>query len=127
MTRSDYSNTAITNNKLAHLLGALVAALSIAVSAIAQQPSPTPRPGRSYSSRDLPQTPPPPGPKGQSPVTFTNVPAQTRINFKHQGSPTSQKYLLETMGSGVAIIDYDNDGRMDVFLYNGELLQYRMP
>src|SRR5438067_11477576 len=105
MTPRNYSNTAITNNRLAHLLVALIAALSIAVSAAAQQPSPTPRLGRSYSSGELPKTPPPPGPKGRSPVTFTNVTAQTRINFKYQGSPTSRKYLLETMGGGVGVSD----------------------
>src|SRR5437016_2541779 len=127
MTSRDYSNTAITNNRLAHLLGALIAALSIAVSAAAQQPSPTPRPGRSYSSDELPKTPPPPGPKGQSPVTFTDVTALSKINFKHAGSPTSQKYLLETMGGGVAIFDYDNDGRMDLFFTNGALLTDPMP
>ena len=93
----------------------------------AQQPAPTPRPGRSYSSDEVPKTAPPPGPKGQSPVTFTDITAQTKISFKHQGSPTSQKYLLETMGGGVAIFDYDNDGRMDLFFTNGALLKDPMP
>src|SRR5437868_13644008 len=73
---------------------------------VAQQSTPTPRPGRSYSSDELPKTPPPPGPKGLSPVTFADVTALSKINFKHAGSPTSQKYLLETMGGGVAIFDY---------------------
>src|SRR5437870_6989254 len=94
---------------------------------IAQQPTPTPRPGRSYSSGELPKSPPPPGPKGQSPVTFTDITAQTKINFIHQGSPTSIKYLLETMGGGVAMFDYDNDGRMDLFFTNGALLKDPMP
>ena len=98
-----------------------------AAGVVAQQPTPTPRPGRSYSSDELPKTPPPPGPKGQSPVTFTDVTALSKINFKHAGSPTSQKYLLETMGGGVAIFDYDNDGRMDLFFTNGALLTDPMP
>jgi hypothetical protein len=34
-------------------------------------------------------------------------------------SHTSHKYLLETMGSGVAVFDYDNDGRLDIFAVNG--------
>src|SRR5947207_26018 len=96
-------------------------------SAKAQQPTPTPRSGRSYSADELPKTPPPAGPKGQSPMIFTNITAQTKINFKHQGSPTSVKYLLETMGGGVAIFDYDNDGRMDLFFTNGALLKDPMP
>src|SRR5947208_5098161 len=105
-----------------------IAILFVALSsAKAQQPTPTPRPGRSYSTEKLPKTPPPAGPKGQSPVTFSNITAQTKINFKHQGSPTSVKYLLETMGGGVAIFDYDNDGRMDLFFTNGALLKDPMP
>src|SRR6266404_5461202 len=93
-----------------------------------QQPSPTPTPhaGRSYSSGDLPRTPPP-GPQAPSPVTFTDITAVTKIDFKHAGSPTSVKYLLETMGGGVAIFDYDNDGRMDLFFTNGALLKDPMP
>lgn len=42
-------------------------------------------------------------------------------------SPTSQKYLLETMGGGVALLDYDGDGRMDIFFTNGAALQDPMP
>jgi hypothetical protein len=96
----------------------------------AQQPSQTPtpqRPGRSYSTGDLPKTPPPPGPRGPSPVTFNDITALTRIDFKHAASATSMKYLLETMGGGVAIFDYDNDGRMDLFFTNGALLNDPMP
>ncbi len=95
----------------------------------AQQPSPTatPRAGRSYSSDNLPKAPLSPGPKAQSPVTFTDITAQARIDFKHQNSPTSLKYLLETMGGGVAIFDYDNDGLMDIFFTNGALLKDSMP
>jgi hypothetical protein len=40
------------------------------------------------------------------------------LTFTHQNSPTGQKYLPETMGGGVALLDYDNDGRLDVFLVN---------
>ena len=35
------------------------------------------------------------------------------------GGDTSKKYILETTGSGVAFIDYDNDGWLDIFLVNG--------
>ncbi len=41
------------------------------------------------------------------------------FDFKHRNSPTTQKYLLETMGGGVALLDYNNDGLLDIFLVNG--------
>ena len=41
------------------------------------------------------------------------------VNFQYQASHTTRKYLLETMGAGVAVFDYDNDGRLDIFLVNG--------
>jgi len=40
------------------------------------------------------------------------------LDFLHRNSPTSQKYLLETMGGGVALFDYNNDGLLDVFFVN---------
>ncbi len=40
------------------------------------------------------------------------------LDFKHENSPTSQKYLIETMGGGVALLDYNNDGLLDIFLVN---------
>jgi len=97
--------------------------------AFAQQPTPTPTPraGRSYSVGDLPKTPPPPGPQATSPVTFTDITRSAKLDFQHAGSSTSQKYLLETMGGGVAIFDYDNDGRMDLFFTNGAALKDPMP
>jgi len=41
------------------------------------------------------------------------------LDFEHRNSPTAQKYLIETMGGGVALFDYNNDGLLDVFLVNG--------
>jgi hypothetical protein len=49
------------------------------------------------------------------------------IDFKHESSATSNKYLLETMGGGVALLDYDNDGRLDVFFTNGARIADPMP
>jgi hypothetical protein len=40
------------------------------------------------------------------------------VDFIHRNSPTSQKYLIETMGGGVALLDYNNDGLLDIFLVN---------
>jgi hypothetical protein len=81
----------------------------------------TPPTGKSYSSNKI-ERPATTAPQFPSPVTFTDITLQTRINFKHEASPTAQKYLLETMGAGVALLDYDNDGRLDVFFTNGARL-----
>ncbi len=50
---------------------------------------------------------------------FTDVTERLGVNFQYQSSHTSRKYLLETMGAGVALFDYDNDGRLDIYLVNG--------
>jgi enediyne biosynthesis protein E4 len=97
-------------------------------SAEAQQPSPAPpRTGRTYSGADSAKSPPPPGPQAPSTVTFTDISALSGVSFKHAASVTSQKYLLEAMGGGVAIFDYDNDGRPDLYFTNGALLNDPMP
>ena len=87
-------------------------------------PTPTPvRTGRSYSTGEPTKAPPAPGPQAQSPVRFSDISSESQINFKHVPSFTSMKYLLEAMGGGVAMFDYDNDGRMDLFFTNGALLK----
>src|SRR6267142_1790366 len=58
---------------------------------------------------------------------FADVTAKSGIRFKHEASKTSQKYLPESMGAGVAMFDYDNDGFLDLFFVNGALLQDPMP
>jgi hypothetical protein len=58
---------------------------------------------------------------------FEDVTQKLGIHFRQQASPTSRKYLLETMGSGVALFDYDNDGRLDIFFANGAHITDPMP
>src|SRR6266567_2736199 len=58
---------------------------------------------------------------------FVDATSHLGIHFQHQASPTSKKYLLETMGSGVAVFDYDNDGRLDIFFANGARLDDPTP
>ena len=58
---------------------------------------------------------------------FSDVTSALGVNFQYLASHTSKKYLLETMGSGVALFDYDNDGRLDIFLINAAPLTDAMP
>jgi hypothetical protein len=53
------------------------------------------------------------------PGNFVDITAKSGVNFQGRASHTTKKYLLETMGSGVALFDYDNDGRLDIFFVNG--------
>lgn len=53
------------------------------------------------------------------PGKFVDLTTTVGVRFQHEAPHTSKKYLLETMGSGVALFDYDNDGRLDLFLVNG--------
>jgi hypothetical protein len=52
-----------------------------------------------------------------APVFDVNLPRG--LDFTLQNSPTPQKYLIETMAGGVALLDYNNDGLLDIFLVNG--------
>ena len=61
-----------------------------------------------------------------SPI-FEEVTAKSAIRFKHESSRTSQKYLPESMGAGVAMFDYDNDGWLDLFFVNGAKILDPMP
>jgi enediyne biosynthesis protein E4 len=58
---------------------------------------------------------------------FENVASRAGVRFRHQAGKTSQKYLPETMGAGVAMFDYNNDGLLDLFFVNGAALKDPMP
>ena len=58
-------------------------------------------------------------PSGSTQGNFVDITAKSHVVFNGQASYTSKKYLIETMGSGVALFDYDNDGLLDVFFVNG--------
>ncbi len=49
------------------------------------------------------------------------------VDFTLQNSATPQKYLIETMPGGVALLDYNNDGLLDVFFVNGGRVDPRHP
>ena len=57
--------------------------------------------------------------RAQSPPLFEEVPPEkSGIRWVHDNAASPDHYLPETMGPGVAFLDYDNDGWMDIFLVN---------
>src|SRR5262245_26171611 len=79
----------------------------------------------------LPELPPErlaedPGPSEPEPAglpllnLFRDVTAEAGINFTcRNGEEADLRTLLESLGGGVALIDYDGDGLLDVFLIGG--------
>ena len=56
----------------------------------------------------------------KAPVVFEDLTARTALaNFKHRSGGPNKDYIVEATGSGVALFDYDNDGRPDIYLLNG--------
>lgn len=51
-------------------------------------------------------------------IRFTDVTALAGIHFRHNSGAFGKKYLPETMGSGVCVLDYDNDGWQDILFVN---------
>ena len=50
---------------------------------------------------------------------FTDVTERSGIHFRHNAGKAGQKFLPETMGPGVALLDYNNDGKLDILFVNG--------
>jgi hypothetical protein len=57
------------------------------------------------------------------PAWFVDVAAQAGVQMDNvNGEANTKKYIIETTGSGVAVLDYDRDGWPDIYLVNGEAL-----
>ncbi len=60
------------------------------------------------------------------PAWFVDVAAQAGLDMQNvNGGVTTKKYIIETTGSGVAVLDYDRDGWPDIFVVNGTVLGAR--
>jgi len=57
-------------------------------------------------------------------IEFVDVAGKAGLTARHVTGPEqSKEYILEGMGSGVALFDFNNDGFLDVFLVNGTTLE----
>src|SRR6266571_2933864 len=94
---------------------------SLLLSSACKQPESTTTPGAASpevaSQTPLPSaSPTPPRPSG--PIEFTDVSAQAGIHFKHNTGAFGKKYLPETLGTGCAFLDFDNDSWQDILIVN---------
>lgn len=51
-------------------------------------------------------------------VTLSDRAERAGVEFRHEASATAHKYLIETMGGGVALLDFNDDGWLDIFFVN---------
>ena len=58
-------------------------------------------------------------PSAPAPIRFEDIAAKAGLHFITQNSPTPNKNQIETMVAGVALLDYDGDGYLDIYLVNG--------
>jgi len=55
-----------------------------------------------------------------APVIFADITKQSGLDkFRHRSGSADKKVIIDTPGSGVALLDYDNDGWLDIYLLNG--------
>jgi len=59
----------------------------------------------------------------QSHVTYTDMTNEAGIGFKYNFGDYTYENILESSGSGVTILDFDNDGDMDLYMLNGTYLE----
>lgn len=50
-------------------------------------------------------------------ITFVDITKSARITYEHVSSP-EKRYIVESMSGGVALLDYDNDGLLDIYFVN---------
>ena len=66
-------------------------------------------------------------PPPQNAISFVDIVPSAGISFRHDNASSPEKYLIETMGSGCAWIDYDQNGLFDIYLVNGAATRVYTP
>ena len=92
-------------------LGFTIAALSLFATSSLHLPGPLLLPALAQTARATETTDKP----RESPIQFVYQP----IDFKLDSCETPQRHAPETMAGGVAVFDYNNDGKLDIFFTNG--------
>jgi hypothetical protein len=68
--------------------------------------------------------------KPKSTILLKDVTKDSRIDFVHADGSSGQYYIVETVASGLALFDYDNDGDIDIYFLSGGALKgtkYKTP
>ena len=110
-------------------LAASWAALSLAPEARAQAPARDPRAGGRMGEAPEPPSPPSSAfPTVTPTVRFTDVAGKSTFSYTSNNDFTPRKYFPQPMCGGIALIDYDGDGKIDIFFTNGgKLPDYTRP
>ncbi len=56
-------------------------------------------------------------------IVLNEVTGQTGISFVHSDGSSGQRYIMETVSAGLALFDFDNDGKTDIYFLNGSPLK----
>ena len=72
---------------------------------------------QAQSGREQSEPPPPP-------FYFVDVSRAAGLDFTNVSGSPEQNYVLESMSTGAAFLDYDNDGFQDIFVVNGTRLDH---
>lgn len=83
-------------------------------------PSPAPPAVAASAARETVRSTADPAPL-ESPIRFTDVSAESGVDFVYRGGPSAERHMTEQNGGGIALFDYDGDGIVDLFLSNGSL------